>query len=214
MRAFLALFIFVVSHARVCDKYATEAEVLKSTDKDTVTEDCIIELIDNGWFDGAGLKLIHAVSSGIDLSEMVKIKATSAMHKMDKVLETISRDEVIMADMQPAFRWAQSGNEIFMEVKFSHRMDSPGCNEIHDSNVEFSERGLIVTGNCSISNTRFKAELNLEFFKELIPEECTFEKLPLGKIFVTLKKKKGKRAWARLLKGKDKPKNMGIWWEM
>ena len=144
---------------------------------------------------------------------MVKIKATTAMFNIDKLLETLARDEA-RTDMTPAFRWAQSGNQIFLDVKFSHRMDSPGCNDIQDPKVEFSSQGLLVSGNCSISNQRFQAELNLEFFKEIVPEDCTYEKLPLGKIFVTLKKKKEKRAWARLLKGKTKPKNMAVWWEM
>ena len=61
MRAFLLLFILVAVQARVCDKWNTEAEVLKSTDKDLIDEECLIALMDNGWYDAADLKLKHAI---------------------------------------------------------------------------------------------------------------------------------------------------------
>ena len=34
--------------------------------------------------------------------------------------------------VSPAFQWAQNMNNIFIEVKFAHRHDSPGCLEVND----------------------------------------------------------------------------------
>ncbi len=42
----------------------------------------------------------------------------------------------------PAFRWAQSLTTIYLEVKFAHRFDSPGSNEVNTPDVEFGARSL------------------------------------------------------------------------
>lgn len=34
--------------------------------------------------------------------------------------------------LSPAFRWAQSLNETFIEVKFATRLDSPACIDLYD----------------------------------------------------------------------------------
>jgi hypothetical protein len=47
-----------------------------------------------------------------------------------------------------------------------------------------------------------------------LPKESKYEMMPVGRIFVTAKKKKSPRAWPRLLKEKKKPKNMSVWWDM
>ena len=46
---------------------------------DRIDEDCIIALIDAGWFDAANLKLEHAIAGENSLSDMIKIKATTSM---------------------------------------------------------------------------------------------------------------------------------------
>ena len=33
--------------------------------------------------------------------------------------------------VSPAFRWAENKNYIFVEIKFSHRQDSPGKNILY-----------------------------------------------------------------------------------
>ena len=39
--------------------------------------------------------------------------------------------------VSPVFKWGQSNEEIFMEIKLSHRFDSPGCIEkIETSEVD------------------------------------------------------------------------------
>jgi hypothetical protein len=74
-------------------------------------------------------------------------------------------------------------------VKFSHRFDTPGCNEVFDEKVEFFDRRLVVTGTCKISNLKMQADLDIEFYEDVIPDESSFEKVPVGRMFVTLAKK-------------------------
>ena len=42
----------------------------------------------------------------------------------------------------PASKWAQSLDEIFIEIKFAYRHDSPGCLEIKNLNVELKEKSF------------------------------------------------------------------------
>lgn len=41
--------------------------------------------------------------------------------------------------ISPAFRWTQSLREIFIEVKFATRFDSPACLDISEFDFHFSE---------------------------------------------------------------------------
>ena len=47
-------------------------------------------------------------------------------------------------------RWAQSANEVFIEVKYAMRMDSPACLDIFDQNIQLLNQGqfLIVEAMC------------------------------------------------------------------
>jgi hypothetical protein len=62
----------------------------------------------------------------------IKFKDTisTEINKLKKVILDISKKykykESDFQIMQPAFRWAQSKDTVFIEIKFSHRMDSPG----------------------------------------------------------------------------------------
>ena len=38
--------------------------------------------------------------------------------------------------IQPALRWAQSTQQVFIEVKFATRFDSPACLDIFDSEMK------------------------------------------------------------------------------
>lgn len=43
--------------------------------------------------------------------------------ELDKLMAKTRKKQTLV----PVFRWAQSNSEVFIEVKLSHRFDSPGC---------------------------------------------------------------------------------------
>ena len=48
-----------------------------------------------------------------------------------------SKDDTVI-NLTPAFRWAQSLETIYLEVKFATRLDSPACIDLLDQTVELS----------------------------------------------------------------------------
>lgn len=66
--------------------------------------------------------------------------------------------------ISPAFRWAQGLDEIFIELKYSTRFDSPyACQELFDEEKKIMNNGtaLYITAICRNDKTLLKYELNL-----------------------------------------------------
>ena len=138
-------------------------------------------MIDNWWFEAADLKITQAINADIKLGEVLRRKAVLQQWKINRLIETLERDEGNSV-LTPAFRWAQSASKIFLEIKFSHRFDTPGCLEINDPKVLIRARTLTVSGTCKISGIKFKGDLNIEFFEDILPEKSTYNEVPVGRI--------------------------------
>ena len=66
--------------------------------------------------------------------------------------------------ISPAFRWAQSVNETYLELKYSTRLDSPfACTELFDEVRQFSNNGtsLYIAAMCRSDKKLLKYELNV-----------------------------------------------------
>ena len=101
---------------------------------------------------------------------------------------------------------------VFLDVKFSHRLDSPGCLEVKDPKVAITENSLTFSGNCARSTQRIKLMLDIEFFAEIDVEESSYSFTSVGRLNANLKKKED-AVWNKPVKGK-KPQNVHTWWEM
>ena len=72
--------------------------------------------------------------------------------------------------IQPSLRWAQSPLNTFIEVKFSHRFDSPACLDIFDSEIVIKgNRTLIVSAMCRNDKKLLKYELEVPLYDEVYP---------------------------------------------
>lgn len=115
-------------------------------------------------------------------------------------------------NISPALQWAQSPDKVYIDVKFSHRLDSPGCLEITEPSTDIQETQLSFLGKCSKSGEKITIELALELFDTILPEESSSSFNSIGRVQFVLKKK-GESAWDKLVKGKSQ-KNHHTWWEM
>jgi hypothetical protein len=61
--------------------------------------------------------------------EVCKKLAKDAVARIDNLIALSKKKQSVL----PVFKWGQSKQEIFMEVKLSHRFDAPGCLESIDS---------------------------------------------------------------------------------
>jgi len=110
----------------------------------------------------------------------------------------------------PAFKWAQSPDDVHLYIKFAHKIDAPAYNNFAKSNVkvEITEKSISMVA----SNDEKQFELELELFKNIDPEASTYSVHTFGVSFVL---RKVDKVWKRLLKDPTlKPRNMHLWWEL
>ena len=118
--------------------------------------------------------------------------------------------------ISPAFQWAQSLNDIYIEIKFSHRFDSPGCLEVNNLNITITNQSVNLICYCILDDYPIKINFYIETFQEIDYENSTYGFFGLiGKYQIKLRKKNIGMFWDKLLKdGSNNFSNMGIWFEM
>ena len=111
----------------------------------------------------------------------------------------------------PAFEWAQSRDSIFISVKFAHKLDTPACIDVAEDKAEMERSSVVVSAVCKGKNKRFT--LDLQLLKEIDPSNSTWAMASVGRGMLTLKKAEEKK-WPRLLKTRDRVKNMHKWFSL
>ena len=125
--------------------------------------------------------------------------------------------------LSPAFRWAQSLNEVFLEVKWATRFDSPACLDTFDyqhsvRTNEDESQSLLVEAMCRNDKTLMRYALDLHLASKVDPETAKFEKQSVGRLGVSMYKTDAPSQWDSLIQtgadAKPKPVNMGVWWDV
>ena len=180
------------------------------------SKSCINILISNGK--------LSSLETYLNNLELKKIKFTTDLSNSinnfkKKLLEINTKFKYNEKDYQiisPAFKWAQNLNEIFIEIKFSHRFDSPGCIEIKNLKVSILKNSINLIGYCVLSDIPIKINFKIETLYEIDYKNSKHGFYGLvGRYQFTLKKKISNKYWEKLL-SKNNPvfTNMGIWFEM
>jgi len=118
--------------------------------------------------------------------------------------------------IKPAFKWAQSLDNIFIETKFSHRLDAPACIDILDQKIKITEKHLNLTAKCRRGDDTLHFKLFLNFYDNVNVSASSWEKQSMGRIYIHLKKKILPNRWAKLYMNdeEDKPGRVQLWKEM
>jgi hypothetical protein len=114
------------------------------------------------------------------------------------------------AGIPPAFEWAQSPDSVFLNVKFAHKLDTPatlGC-ALEDKDVALGGASLALRAECKAHKKVFALSLGL--LRDIVPAECTWSMLSVGRVQLTLKKAEN-GTWPRLLKSSKKLAHMHVW---
>jgi hypothetical protein len=105
--------------------------------------------------------------------------------------------------------------DIYIQIKFAHRHDSPGCLEVKNESVDIHKNLVIFTAYCVLGDVPIKFQLNLELFADVNKEESSYFFSSVGRYQLNLKKGTEQMYWDKLLReGVDSPPNMKVWWEM
>ena len=75
--------------------------------------------------------------------------------------------------ISPAFRWAQSLNAVYLEVKFATRFDSPACLDLSEHEYSISEDGqwVKISAMCTNDKKLLHYKLNLKLNDSVMPIE-------------------------------------------
>ena len=114
----------------------------------------------------------------------------------------------------PAVQWAQNMSDIFLEVKFSHRHDSPGCLEVNNLNLTIYNNTIFLSSECVLGDIPIFFEMNFKCLFDFDKNMSSFQPGSVGRYQLRIKKKENKY-WDRLLLDEnDTPSNLRVWFEM
>jgi hypothetical protein len=83
------------------------------------------------------------------------------------VLDALEKVDKNVQVLAPAFQWAQSLDNVFINIKYATRFDTPGCLETYDEQITIEERRL----NISIFCKHVSHQLNLEMLTLIVGQD-------------------------------------------
>ena len=177
-------------------------------------QECIDLLVNNGRLEALDYFLDELDKRRIDYRKDLAKSINHIKKELEDVNIKYRFQKITYKNIFPASQWAQSLDNIFIEIKFAHRHDSPGCLEVEDKKIDLKEDSLSFTGTCSLGDDHIRIEYNVNFAKKINVALSTNELGAVGRYRFTLKKAE-RGFWEKLLKeGEEMHSNMRIWYEM
>jgi len=152
----------------------------------------------------------------IDTMDLIDNQINILKKKQSKLYKDLAREDTEALVIKPAFQWAQSLDNIFIETKFSHRIDAPACVDIFDQKIKITEKHLNLTAKCRQGDDTLHYKLFLNLFDNVNVSSSSWEKQSMGKIYIHLKKKILPNRWSKLFLNEEdeKPGRVMLWKEM
>ena len=178
-------------------------------------KECPLELVKAGLFDSAELLIKdHFLPAGVHLENFFKFGASSLKTKLD-ALHKVSLMSGKSVQLQPAFKWGQSQEEIIMFVKFTNRLDSPGCNDVEDRKVEIKDEAtLSLSARGILAGSLVEFNLTFPLFTQVWGNSVKMESAGVGATIVKFKKRRI-GIWPQIWEpGYPKIASSGVWWDL
>ena len=176
--------------------------------------ECIDLLVNNGRLEALDYYLDELDKRKIEYRKDLAKSISHIKKELEDVNIKYRFQKITYKNIYPASQWAQSLDNIFIEIKFAHRHDSPGCLEVEDKKVDLKEDSLSFTGTCSLGDDHIRIDYNVNFAKKINVALSKSELGAVGRYRFTLKKAE-RGFWEKLLKdGEEMHSNMRIWYEM
>jgi hypothetical protein len=151
-------------------------------------------------------------SGGQDLRNLFDLESRLISKELADLKMHLERN-IVLADINPAYQWAQSTDELFLSVKFAHKLDTPGTLNVEAKNVTLLEDRLELFATDGRKNFR----LAMNFLKDVVPEESSWSMASVGRMSFQIKKKQPvgtPSKWSRLLKDRKRVPNQHFWLAM
>ena len=176
---------------------------------------CIDTLIKYAKIPVLDFYLNELCTMGVEYKENLEISLNTILTQINDVYNKHKYSEAQYQTVFPASKWAQSMDEVFIEVKFAHRHDSPGCLEMKNLKVELKERCVKLIGYCVLGDVPIKMDFDIKLWNKINVKESKHFESSVGRYQFNLMKKKKDSYWKKLLDEKTSiPTNMRVWFEM
>ncbi len=144
----------------------------------------------------------------------LKKSILSIRETLDKFQNQFKYNDTEYAIVSPAIQWAQSLDNIYLQIKLSHRHDAPGCLELIDEDIRLSPSHFLLTATCKQSDYPMKFLLDLQLFDLVDDLKSTSERSSVGRVNIVLRKNRS-GYWKSLVKqGVPLPPNIKVWYDM
>jgi hypothetical protein len=217
----LAVLVAAVAVARVAgdpSSFASdEACVAGSAAAAAATGADVVAAMRSGYWGCAEALATAAAASGTvlatDINNMVALESRAINMKISALRSSLESANPPSQIIHPAFLWAQSGDSIFLNVKFAHKIDAPATLDVNVDSVKLDNTSVSLRA----SKERKAFELDLSPLRHAIdPDASSWTLGSVGRAMFTLKKAAAKpKKWPGLLaKNAKKPAGqMGVWWD-
>ena len=175
---------------------------------------CIEYLLKTSNYNALEVYVTKLNDAGIKFRETLSNSINSIEKELNEIYNKYKYKKEEYQKVIPAVQWAQNMSYIFLEVKFSHRHDSPGCLEVNNLNINISNNSLLLNAECVLGDIPIQFELDFNCLYDFEKNMSTYKPGSVGRYQLFIKKKENKY-WDRLLKNEnDTPTNLRIWFEM
>ena len=176
---------------------------------------CIDTLVKYAKIPVLDFYLNELCNMGVEYKENLEISLNTVLTQINDVYNKHKYSETQYQTVFPASKWAQSMDEVFIEVKFAHRHDSPGCLEMKNLKVELKERSVKLIGYCVLGDVPIKMDFDIKLWNKINVRESKHFESSVGRYQFNLVKKKKDNYWKKLMDDKmGIPSNMRVWFEM
>ena len=149
---FISLFLLLIKNViSINDSY----ETINKTINELITIGDYIKL--DNYLESLNKEKINF----IDILSSNIINKINIIKKISEKLSVISRTNFRV--ISPAFNWRETELELFLEIFFSHRMNSPSCGELDYENITILNNNMTFhfEGNCTIGDDELFFNLTL-----------------------------------------------------
>lgn len=220
---FFINYLILSSHSQICesliDKYDKEDDLIQSITSEfeslkTESTNCIKQLLLSGNFKALESYATLLNDNNVKFKEDLQNSINNIETQLDDIANKFRFDENDYQKVVPSLRWAQSLKNVFIQIKFSHRFDAPGCTEVENIKTTIEESQIALVGECVLSDIPIQFVLNLPLIDSIDKSQSLFVHKSSGPYFELLKREP--KYWANIISEENK-KNFNqitIWYEM
>ncbi|KAF4652932.1 hypothetical protein FOL46_009441, partial [Perkinsus olseni] len=161
------------------------------------------------------LKQEVVAGRGPELDFKIRQIASNLHHQADNLVRLLDRDYAMghHAKVTPAIQWAQNSTHVFINIKYSHRWNSPGALHVTDPSLAVSSCCFNFSATGEHSGVVKQYMLSFELAHDVVPcredDQSWWTQSSVGRMTVTLEKAEGNLKWRRLVADPKRQPSLG-----